>query len=269
MSDSPVSRGEFLRSFGKSMTGMALNAGVVVAAQTLAKRFAAATPPPSDQLMVKKTEAPLAADPFIYSGPTEGNRIALTFDDGPTPGVTDRILDELKQRQLHATFFMIGKNVVAQPDLARRVLAEGHEIGNHTFTHPKLNTLPEAQAVAEVEKAQQTFTDVLNYHAKWFRPPCGALRKNQSGILHDKNLGIVFWSVDPGDWAQPGEAHITDFILSQTKPGSIILCHDLYPQTAHCVGLILDGLLQRGFNLVTLSTLLPQAVGHSATSSMP
>jgi peptidoglycan/xylan/chitin deacetylase (PgdA/CDA1 family) len=247
-----VSRGKFLRSLGSSVTGLALGTGVATAAQVLADRLA-----PVEALVSTPTPSDI---PFIESGPNDVPRIALTFDDGPTPGVTDLILDEFKSRGLHATFFMIGRHVVAAPDLARRVLAEGHEIGNHTFTHPKLNMLPAAQVEAELRRTQDTFAELLHHHAVWFRPPYGAFRRNQSAIAQGQGLGIVLGNVDPADWAQPGEDKIIHTILSQTKPGSIIICHDLHRQTARCVGRILDGLLERHWQPVTLSVLLERPV---------
>ena len=255
MSDEPVSRGKFLKAFGRSMTGYVLGGAVGTAAQILTGRAAqVAGKSPAVTPKTASEETVL----FIEHGPAEGNRIALTFDDGPTPGVTDRILDELKQRRISATFFMIGNCVAAAPDLARRVLAEGHEIGNHSFTHPKLNTLPDAEVDAELQKTQEIFTRELNYQSKWFRPPYGAFRKNQSSIPYGKGLGVVLWSFDSRDWAQPGEDKIIDTITSQTQPGSIVICHDRHEQTANCIGRILDGLLERGFIFVTLSALVGQ-----------
>ena len=252
-----VSRGKFLKSLGKSIPGMVLGGGIAGAAQTLLGKMAAVSG-------VKEAPAPLAKPviakdtkfDFIRSGPPDGNRVALTFDDGPTPGVTDLILDELKRRKLHATFFMIGERIAAAPDLARRVLAEGHEIGNHTFTHPKLTTLSDAQVDAEIQKTQDIMGEVMNHRAAWFRPPFGEFRRNQAGIPGMKDLGIVLWSVDPADWSQPGEAKIAETILGETKPGSIIICHDTHRQTADAMGPILDGLLERGFAFAKLSELL-------------
>jgi peptidoglycan/xylan/chitin deacetylase (PgdA/CDA1 family) len=254
MSETPVSRGKFLRSLGKSIPGFVLGAGVASAARAVAGKLApgpvaTSAPPPEKHA------------PFISSGRGEGNSIAITFDDGPSPGVTEIILDELKKRDLHATFFMIGSRVVAAPELARRVAAEGHEIGNHTFNHLKLTTLSDQQVGEEIQKTQDTLGEIAQSQPSWLRPPYGAFRANQSGIAREKNLGIVLWSVDSRDWSQPGATRIVDTVLSQTKSGSIILCHDLHPQTAQSIPQILDGLLARGFNFVTLSTLIGQREG--------
>ncbi|MDB4793438.1 polysaccharide deacetylase family protein [Methylacidiphilales bacterium] len=246
-----LSRVQFLKSLGASVTGLALGSGIASAAQALAN--ASNTP---------LVGPPAPVDPnhvhFIGSGPSAGNRIAITFDDGPTPGVTNVVLDELKKRNLRSTFFMIGKRVVEAPDLARRVLAEGHEVCNHTFNHLKLNTLPDQQVDWEIQKTQDTIAELLNHRPTWLRPPYGAFRKNQIAIPQSKELGVVFWSVDPRDWSQPGEEKIVSEILTHAKPGSIILCHDLHKQTANCVGRILDGLLERKFEFVNISTFLGQ-----------
>jgi peptidoglycan/xylan/chitin deacetylase (PgdA/CDA1 family) len=257
-----ITRGEFLKSLRKSIPGMVLGSGVATAAHKLLGKMAAAsgaTEIPSPTAAANLKVAEIAQDAkieFIKSGPTDGQRIALTFDDGPTPGVTDRILDELKRRKLHATFFMIGQRIATAPDLARRVLAEGHDVGNHTFTHPNLTKLPDQEVEAEIQKTQDIMDEMLNYRAAWFRPPYGALRQNQAGLLAKRGLDVVLWSVDPSDWSQPGEAKIVGTVLAETKPGSIILCHDVHRQTADGIGPILDGLAERGFSPKTLSALM-------------
>jgi peptidoglycan/xylan/chitin deacetylase (PgdA/CDA1 family) len=254
-----VSRGKFLKSLGKSIPGMVLGGGITTAAQKVLGKVAAVSGEPAIP-SAPADPATVKVEPveFIKQGPAEGNRIALTFDDGPTPGVTDLILDELKQRGLRATFFMIGNGITAAPDLARRVLVEGHEVGNHTLTHPKLTALPDAQVEAEVDKTQEIIRDVLRHHAIWFRPPFGALRQNQAGMILKAGLRVVLWNVDPGDWAQPGETKIIKTVLAESRPGSIILCHDKYQQTANSVGAVLDGLMERGLEPVTLSALLAE-----------
>lgn len=231
---------------------MALGGGVVSAAAALMGK--GSSPSASPSAVVPELEAAKAN--FIKSGPGDGKRIALTFDDGPVPGVTDPILDELKRRNVHATFFMMGKRVAASPDLARRVLAEGHEAGNHSYTHPKLTTLPDAQVIEEIQKTQAIMDEVLNQRAVWFRPPFGALRGDQAGIVKKEGLDVVMWSVDSADWSEPGEDKIVETILTKTQPGSIILCHDWRKQTADCIGRVVDGLLERGYEFVTVSALL-------------
>ena len=256
-----ITRGEFLRSLKKSIPGIVLGGGVAAAAQKVLGKMAAVSsvadlPVPSPATVAQPVPGKDAKIDFIRSGPTDGNQIALTFDDGPTTGVTERILDELKRRKLHATFFMIGQRIAAAPDLARRVLAEGHEIGNHTFTHPKLTALTDAQVEAEIQKTQDIMGQLLNHRATWFRPPFGALRQNQAALVEKAGLRVALWSVDSQDWSQPGESKMTETILKEAKPGSIIICHDLHWQTADAIGSILDGLTERGFVFATLSALL-------------
>jgi len=249
-----ISRAQFLKSFGASMAGLAAGSGIASAAQVLANKVASVTPAGT----AAASGAAGAPVHFIGEGNGFGNRIAISFDDGPTPGVTEVVLDELKKRNIRSTFFMIGKRVVAAPDLAKRVLAEGHEVCNHTFNHLKLNSLPDQQVDWEIQKTQDTIGEVLNQRPAWLRPPYGAFRKNQMPIPAGKDLGVVFWSVDPRDWSQPGEGKIVDTILTETKPGSIILCHDLHKQTANCIGQVLDGLLAKDFEFINMSAFLGQ-----------
>jgi peptidoglycan/xylan/chitin deacetylase (PgdA/CDA1 family) len=187
-----VTRGDFLKSLGKSLPGMILGGTAAKAAHSILGKMAAASSasyPPETKPSRSALTAPVApAVPFIRNGPSTSNRIALTFDDGPTPGVTERILDELKQRRLHATFFMIGERIAAAPDLARRVLAEGHDVGNHTYTHPHLTRLSDEQVELEIEKTEQIMARELNHRAAWLRPPYGALRQNQVALVARRNL---------------------------------------------------------------------------------
>ena len=239
---------------------MVLGSGTAIAAQKILAKVAAASNttavPTTPARMTEPRGIPPAGTEFIKHGPVDRQQVALTFDDGPTPGVTDRILDELKRRELKATFFMIGQCIGAAPDLARRVLAEGHEIGNHTFTHPHLTQLPDAAVDAEIQRTQDILADKLKYRSSWFRPPFGELQQNQAAMVTTRQLRIALWNVDPGDWAQPGEAKIIETILCQVTPASIILCHDRFEQTAGSLPAILDGLLERGLRPVTMSVLL-------------
>jgi len=249
-----VSRGKFLKSLGSALPGMILGSGVAGAAQNLINKMA--TTPESVPTTVSAEDKGPAKIEFFKSGPPEGNRIALTFDDGPTPGVTEVILDELKKRNLTATFFMIGRCIAVAPELARRVHAEGHEIGSHTYTHAKLTMLSEHQVLEEIQKTNFIMDETLYHRPVWLRPPFGEVRQYQAAILNREDLGVILWSVDSFDWSQPGESKIVQTVLAETKAGSIILCHDLHRQTANCIGEILDGLVQRGFTFVNISSLL-------------
>ncbi len=266
-----ITRANFIKSLGVSLAGLAASSKVVSAAAAALQVDASATT--ATTTPAATTAAPVAAGPevvtphFIGAGNGFGNRIAITFDDGPTPGVTNIVLDELKKRNLRSTFFMIGQRCAAAPDLARRVRDEGHEICNHTFTHPKLNTLPDARVDWELQMAQEVIHKETDHVPVWLRPPYGAFRKNQAFVPLQKHLGVVLWSVDPRDWSQPGEDKIVGTILTEARPGSIILCHDLHKQTANCAGRIFDGLLEKGFELTNISSLLgaPYVTGQQVS----
>jgi peptidoglycan/xylan/chitin deacetylase (PgdA/CDA1 family) len=253
-----VTRGQFLKSLGKSLPGMVLGSGATVAHKLFAKMAAAGGEPIPAMAKLPETRTypkPAPAE-IVSSGPTEHQRIAITFDDGPTPGVTDRILDELKQRNARATFFMIGQRIAAAPELARRVVAEGHEIGNHTFTHPKLTEIPHASAEEEIQKTQDVIATILGLKPAWFRPPFLAFRDSLAPMVNTRGMRIVHGNIDPADWSQPGEEKIISVIARDAKPGGIIICHDMHAQTANAVGRILDSFAAASLEPVTLSSLM-------------
>ena len=215
------------------------------------------------------TQQPIAPKPtkahFVYNGPGFGNRIALTYDDGPTPGITDKILKELADRDLKATFFVIGNKVERYPDLARAVVEAGHEIANHTYTHPSLNRLSDQRVIDELHKCQQVVQEATGVTPMWFRPPYGAFQnKRQGPMARNEHLGVAYWSVDPRDWANPGVNSIVNKVLGGTRSGSIILLHDLKKQTLRATPAILDGLLERQFRFTTISGYLGDPYGSYA-----
>jgi len=220
----------------------------MAAASGPSETAAVPTSPQAKSAMAPKLE-------FINNGPSAGNRVAFTFDDGPIPGKTTRILDAFKERKLHATFFMIGRNIAADPELAQRVLAEGHDVGNHTYTHPKLPSLNDEQACAEIQKTDDIMLETMNYRPIWFRPPYGELRPDQFGLVARHGMRPVLGNASTRDWSEPGEDKILSTILT-APAGSIIICHDFAEQTANCLGRALDSLLERGIVPVTLTTLL-------------
>src|ERR1700749_1324297 len=149
--------------------------------------------------------------------------IALTFDDGPSAENTPRLLEMLKQRNIKATFCLIGQNAAANPDLVRRILAEGHEIGNHSWTHPQLSKLSDQKVTAEITQTQDAIKNASGFTPTLLRPPYGAITPRQREWIESRfGLNIILWSVDPLDWKRPGASVITQRILSQVRPGAII-----------------------------------------------
>ncbi|MDX6767499.1 MAG: polysaccharide deacetylase family protein [Candidatus Methylacidiphilales bacterium] len=243
-------RAEFLK-----MTALGVGVGSVLPAW-------AAEPEP-----VKPDEAKTRLNAhFVNHGPGFNNRLALTFDDGPTPGVTEIVLKELARRSIPATFFMIGRNADAYPSLAKEVAAAGHEIGNHSYTHPALSGLSEERVNYELQKTQDVLEGINGRPPAWFRPPYGAFRRDQGPIPRCKSLGVALWSVDPRDWSRPGSSTIVQRVVSAAAPGSIVLLHDLHSQTAEACGAMLDQLMEKDFQFVRLSQLLGEPYGEFYTA---
>jgi peptidoglycan/xylan/chitin deacetylase (PgdA/CDA1 family) len=213
--------------------------------------------------------------PATYSSAhVDGPYIAMTFDDGPSPQTTPRLLDILKQRNIKVTFFMIGQNAERNPDLVRRILAEGHEIGNHSWTHPQLSKLSDERVTQEITKTQETIKNESGFTPTLLRPPYGAITARQRAWIENQfGLNIILWSVDPFDWKRPGPSVITQRILSGARPGAIILSHDIHKQTVDAMPATLDALLAKGYKFVTVSQLLamnkPKQSPSPATASAP
>ena len=183
--------------------------------------------------------------------------IAMTFDDGPSSANTPRLLEILKQRNIKATFFLIGQNVASNPDIVRRILADGHEIGNHSWTHPQLSKLSDDRVTAEITKTQDAIKDASGFTPTILRPPYGAITARQREWIESQfGLSVILWSVDPFDWKRPGASVITQRILSQVRPGAIILSHDIHKQTVDAMPATLDGLIAKGYKFVTVTQLI-------------
>jgi peptidoglycan/xylan/chitin deacetylase (PgdA/CDA1 family) len=185
--------------------------------------------------------------------------VAMTFDDGPHPQNTPRLLDMLRVRNIRATFFVIGNNVDRYPHIARRIVAEGHEIGNHTYTHRKLTTLDDREVIKELEKTEQSIIKATGVKPRTMRPPYGALSPRQRQLVYSNlHYPTILWSVDPQDWKRPGPSVVTSRILSKTESGSIILAHDLHAPTVDAMPQTFDGILSRGFQFITVSQMIAQ-----------
>jgi peptidoglycan/xylan/chitin deacetylase (PgdA/CDA1 family) len=190
-------------------------------------------------------------------GPGRAPRaVALTFDDGPVPGETQRILRVLRRFHVHATFFMIGREAAAYPAVVRRIRDAGNEIGNHTFDHPEtLQALSEQQRVAELRRASTALADD-GVAPTLFRPPGGWYDDELVQQAREQNLRLVTWSVDPRDWrSSVGAKEIAHEVLGHVEPGSIVLLHDGGGDAEHTIRAlptIIRGIRRRGLAFVTV-----------------
>lgn len=183
--------------------------------------------------------------------------IAITFDDGPHPRNTPRLLDMLKERGIRSTFFVVGDMVRHNPQLLRRMIAEGHEIGNHTVTHSTLSRMSDAGLRDELRKAHQQILAATGVPPRCMRPPGGAIRKDQKQLmLKEFGYPTILWSCDPKDWQRPGVSVVTQRLIDGATPGGILLAHDLHAPTVDAMPRTLDTLLAKGYRFVTISELI-------------
>ena len=186
-----------------------------------------------------------------------GNYIAMTFDDGPHPHNTPRLLDMLRARNIKATFFVIGQSVDLYPQVVRRTVAEGHEIGNHTYTHRLLSKASDSEICLDLTRCRDAIARASGVQPRTMRPPYGGFLQRQREMVYNEfGYPTILWSVDPLDWKRPGPSVVTSRILHSTTAGSIILSHDLHAPTVDAMPATLDGLLRNGFQFVTVSQLL-------------
>ena len=205
-----------------------------------------------------------------FSVNVDGPYIAMTFDDGPSPETTPRLLDILKQRNIKATFFMIGQNAERNPAIVKRILAEGHEIGNHSWTHPQLSKLSDDRVTEEINKTQNAIKDASGYTPVLMRPPYGAITARQKDWIEKQfGLSVIIWSVDPFDWKRPGASVIEQRILAGARPGAIVLSHDIHKQTVDAMPATLDALAAKGFKFVTVSQLIAMNKPKSSPTPSP
>ncbi|MCK7623823.1 polysaccharide deacetylase family protein [Streptomyces sp. RS10V-4] len=185
--------------------------------------------------------------------------VALTFDAGPSEN-TNRLLDILQENDAHATFFMLGKNHIAErPAEVKRIAAEGHELANHTWSHKILTDIEPDEAKRELARVQDEVKRITGKAPALMRPPQGRTDQEVSRVSKELGLAQVLWSVTAKDYQTTDPALITKRVLEQTKPDGIILLHDIYKGTVPAVPGILKELKKRGYAVVTVSQLLAPA----------
>lgn len=178
--------------------------------------------------------------------------LALTFDDGPDPEVTPRVLDILARHGTKATFFLIGLHVPGNEALVKRIHESGHEIGNHTWSHRQLSGLSPQEVEDDIARAQAAITAAGAPTPHLFRPPYGAF---DSMVRSHVPMTLVSWNIDPEDWKAKKPEKIVEHVLAHAKPGAIVDLHDIYPITADALESIIVN-LQPYYHLVTVSELL-------------
>jgi peptidoglycan-N-acetylglucosamine deacetylase len=227
--------------------------GIVAASEMATEQPALAEPTPTPS--AASSDAPQRAS--YSSCRVDGPYIAMTFDDGPHPILTPRLLDMLKARGIRATFFLIGQNAAEYPDIVRRIAAEGHQIGNHTWNHPQLTKLSPAALREEIDRTSSTIAEIIGKRLLVMRPPYGA---TSAYINHWMNrefgMKVVLWSVDPLDWKYRNAARVENQILAGARPGAIILSHDIHATTVAAMPGVFDSLIAKGYKFVTVSELI-------------
>ncbi|MDA8228478.1 MAG: polysaccharide deacetylase family protein [Desulfitobacterium hafniense] len=200
------------------------------------------------------TESLKKAPGTYYMATTGDKVVALTFDDGPDPAFTIPILDILKQERVQATFFVLGQTAKDNQRLLNRMISEGHEIGNHGYTHDYRGR----KIVEEIKRTDQLVFEATGFHTYFYRPPGGFASKEQIDIVRNNGHVLTLWSVDSKDWRNKGSRYIIQNVLDGVFPGAIILLHDggeKREQTVNALPSIIDQLRQKGYKFVTLSEL--------------
>lgn len=198
----------------------------------------------------------------FYKGNSHLKRVALTFDDGPDNYYTPRILDILHAKGVPGTFFMVGKEAELFPDMVRRIVREGNAIGNHTWDHPKLWTLPDNQVTQEILSTENEIQRITGLRSDLFRPPYGRITKADVVLIHNLGYRIIDWSVDTLDWKGTPAPSILQYVNKEVSSGGIILEHCLagHPGelngTLQALPQIIDQLRAKGYEFVTVPTLL-------------
>jgi len=204
--------------------------------------------------------------PALIRGPREGKRLCLTFDDGPASPFTEQVLAILGEYQVPAAFFVCGRNVERDPDLLRRIVAEGHTVGNHTYSHLFVFFKSRRRIAEEIDRTQEILEKVAGRRPRIFRPPYGARWFGLVPTLLDRGMHLVLWSATGYDWKKdvPG---IVATAMKELKPGAVILLHDGREtrstgqfdrsRTVRALPGIIAGARQRGYTFVPLQEFLP------------
>jgi peptidoglycan-N-acetylglucosamine deacetylase len=187
----------------------------------------------------------------------DGPYIAMTFDDGPSAKLTPKLLDLLATHHIKATFFLIGQNVAENPEIVAREVREGHEIANHSWSHPNLAKMSDDGVRGQLRKTEDAIRSATGNRPALLRPPYGSITARQKKWINEEfGYKIVLWDVDPLDWRRPGPSVVCNRIVKNTRAGSIVLAHDIHPGTIEAMPCVLNQLEAKGFKFVNVSELI-------------
>jgi peptidoglycan/xylan/chitin deacetylase (PgdA/CDA1 family) len=203
---------------------------------------------------------------LIRNGPRELMYVALTFDDGPDPVYTPKILDVLAEKDVKATFFLVGSHAAKYPSIVERIHAEGHAIGNHTNSHRSLVPLSKAATYGEIMMAEEAIEAVTGEKPTLFRPPRGVYSKYARELLKEKRYTIVLWDISSQDWEETRHTDIINNVMKRVQPGSIVLFHDSgnvisssggnRTNTVKALPMIIDRLMEKGYGFLTVDEMI-------------
>lgn len=209
---------------------------------------------PTEPVEPKEPEPSNPAAKIIYSGGTSKKQVAITFDDGPDPGTLDTMLNILDQYNAKATFFLLGQRAKNSQNLVQKIYDRGHQVANHSNSHPQFSTLSWNEAVREITETEKILG---NYQSnKYFRPPYGNYKRETLEVAYHLDYRVIYWDVDTRDWAATNHNQIINVVKQKTKPGSIILFHEGKKLTIKALPEVLEWLTNQGYEFVTVAELL-------------
>jgi peptidoglycan-N-acetylglucosamine deacetylase len=213
----------------------------------------AAAPPAAGKAKAAAPDRAITFDWIHVDGPY----IAMTFDDGPSGKLTPKLLDLLAAHHIKATFFLIGENAVEYPDIVAREVKDGHEVANHSWSHPNFGKMSDDGIRSQLRRTDDAIRSAAGAGPTLLRPPYGSITPRQKKWINQEfGYKIALWDVDPLDWRRPGPNVVCARIVKNTRAGSIVLAHDIHPGTIEAMPCVLSQLEAKGFKFVTVSELI-------------
>lgn len=202
---------------------------------------------------MNKTEEKKTVETGSSSAVDMKKKVAITFDDGPNPDYTEMLLEGLKEREVTATFFLLGREAEKYPEIVKDIHDAGHLIGTHSYEHVNLCNLTDAAAVEQVDKTNQVIHELTGEYPQYIRPPFGCWKDN---LDYKTTMIEILWDVDPKDWATDNSAVITQRVIDKVEENDIILLHDASESSVKAAFQIIDTLKEEGYVFVTVEELV-------------